>query len=178
MPLRSPMLPTLFALAALGVLTLFTTAAVAQDRTSGKAGAAMDPQQRGAIEGVVREYLLANPEVIVDAIRIYREREQQAQEEQAKKALSAHKGTLINDPDAPIAGNPKGDVTVVEFFDYQCGYCKRVLPTLRKLLDTDKNLRWVFKEFPILGRNRWLRRAPPWPPGNWTPPSIWTSMPH
>lgn len=130
---------------ALGAV-LVVPAAQAQDKTP-----AMDPQQRGAIETVVREYLLANPEVIVDAIRLYREREQQAQADQAKMALSAHKNSLINDPDAPVAGNPKGDVTVVEFFDYHCGYCKRVFPVLRELLDSDKNLRWVFKEFPILG---------------------------
>lgn len=144
-------------LAALPAMSLFAAALVvgavfaaptarAQDKAP-----AMDPQQRGAIENVVREYLLANPEVIVDAIRIYREREQQAQAQQAQQALSVHKDGLTNDPNAPVAGNPKGDVTVVEFFDYHCGYCKRVFPVLQELLETDKNLRWVFKEFPILG---------------------------
>jgi protein-disulfide isomerase len=148
MTLRFAALPAASLFAAALVVAAFTAvpAARAQDKAP-----AMGPQQRGAIENVVREYLLANPEVIVDAIRLYREREQQAQAEQAQKALSAHKDSLTNDPNAPVAGNPKGDVTVVEFFDYHCGYCKRVFPVLRELLESDKNLRWVFKEFPILG---------------------------
>ncbi|MEQ9170869.1 MAG: DsbA family protein [Rhodospirillales bacterium] len=147
MTFRFAALPGVSLIAALALgAVLVTPTAQAQDKAP-----AMDPQQRGAIEGIVREYLLANPEVIVDAIRLYREREQQAQAEQAKMALTAHKDSLTNDPHAPVAGNPKGDVTVVEFFDYQCGYCKRVFPVLRELLDSDKNLRWVFKEFPILG---------------------------
>jgi protein-disulfide isomerase len=141
MPLRFSALAAVFA------LTLLTAVNVqAQDKPP-----AMTPQERGNVENVVREYLLANPEVIVEAIRIYREREQQAQEAKAREALAAHKGALLDGSDSPFAGNPKGDVTVVEFFDYHCGYCKRVFPLLQELLKTDKNLRWVFKEFPILG---------------------------
>lgn len=153
MTLRFSALTTAFAMAAAaigGSMVASVPAALAQDKAAAQAQA-MDPQQRGAIETIVRDYLLANPEVIVDAIRLYREREQQAQEARAQQALSAHKDSLTNDPHAPVAGNPKGDVTVVEFFDYHCGYCKRVFPVLRELLDSDKNLRWVFKEFPILG---------------------------
>ncbi|MDG2033778.1 MAG: DsbA family protein, partial [Rhodospirillales bacterium] len=57
---------------------------------------------------------------------------------------------VLNDPDSPVAGNPTGDVTVVEFFDYLCNYCKRIIPTIQKLLKQDKNVRYVFKELPIL----------------------------
>lgn len=125
--------------------------AYAQDKGAAEQMPAMSTEQRGAIEEVVRDYLLTNPEIIVEAIRIFREREQLTQASRAKQALSAHKDMLMHAKGSPEAGNPKGDVTVVEFFDYQCGYCKRMFPLLSQLLDKDKNLRWVFKEFPILG---------------------------
>ncbi|PIW30127.1 MAG: hypothetical protein COW30_03045 [Rhodospirillales bacterium CG15_BIG_FIL_POST_REV_8_21_14_020_66_15] len=154
MTLRFPARPAACALilaAFAALIPVSAPPAQAQDKAPAKGAPALDSQQRGQIEGVVRDYLLANPDVIIDAIRLYREREQRAQEERAQKALSAHKDSLTNDPAAPVAGNPKGDVTVVEFFDYHCSYCKRMFPVLRQLLETDKNLRWVFKEFPILG---------------------------
>lgn len=139
----------------MAAISIYALPAAAQEKaqTTSEAGKTMSAQDRGAIEDVVREYLLSNPEVIVEAIRIYREKQEQAQAEQAQKALSAHRSSLTEAKNAPFAGNPKASVTVVEFFDYQCGYCKRMLPMLRQLLDEDKDLRWVFKEFPILGPN-------------------------
>ncbi len=111
----------------------------------------LSPAERQSIEGVVRDFLLKNPEVIVEAIQNMREREQRDTEERAKANLVKYRSELLNDPDTPVGANVKGDVTLVEFFDYRCGFCKRVFPDLMKILNTDKNIRYVFKEFPILG---------------------------
>src|SRR6202008_4197318 len=71
--------------------------------------------------------------------------------DKASAALSSRQRDIFDDPDAPVAGNPKGDVSVVEFFDYRCPYCKQVEPALEALLGQDKKLRFVYKEFPVLG---------------------------
>lgn len=105
---------------------------------------------RGAIESIVKEYLLKHPEVIQEAM-VELERRQKEEEQKAIRRITA-------DPQSPlyvsehhtVVGNPNGDVTVVEFFDFNCGFCKRGLADIQKLLDTDKNVRVVIKEFPIL----------------------------
>jgi protein-disulfide isomerase len=106
---------------------------------------------RERIEQIVREYLLANPEIIVEAIEALEARQRQAKQDDQREAVAAHKEQLYNDRDAPVAGNPAGDVTVVEFFDYRCPYCKQVAPALTQLMKDDTKLRFVFKELPILG---------------------------
>jgi protein-disulfide isomerase len=106
---------------------------------------------RQAIEQVVRDYLLAHPEVIIEALTAFRQREEMAQAEQQREVLAANREALAGAAAGPVAGNPTGDVTLVEFFDYQCGYCKSVHPSLKALLSRDGDLRVVFKEFPILG---------------------------
>ena len=111
----------------------------------------LPPAEKKAIEGIVREYILNNPEVIIEAIQGLRERDQQQARKRVRKTLVSRRGELLNDPLTPVGGNPKGDVTIVEFFDYRCGYCKRVFPAIQELLNTDGNIRYVFKEFPILG---------------------------
>ncbi|MGH6660227.1 MAG: thioredoxin domain-containing protein, partial [Rhodospirillales bacterium] len=111
----------------------------------------MSSADRKAIEDVVREFILKNPEIIVEAVKNLQEREKQESNERLKVNMVAKRAELLNDPDTPVGGNPKGDVTIVEFFDYRCGYCKRVMPALQEVLKTDKNVRFVFKEFPILG---------------------------
>ncbi|MEK9673058.1 MAG: DsbA family protein [Rhodospirillaceae bacterium] len=142
--------------ALLALLLPFIAAADATAQNKAVAPASplqVSADQKAAFEQVIRDYLLAHPEVVVEAIQVYRQRTEQAEQERAKKALAAHAGALSNDPDSPVAGNPKGDVTIVEFFDYRCGYCKRVLPTIQEVLNTDKNVNLVFKEFPILGED-------------------------
>lgn len=99
----------------------------------------------------IREYILQNPEIVVEAIQLYQAKQRDAEREQAKLAIQAQKEALQNDPDSPVAGNPDGDVTVVEFFDYNCPYCRRVTPVLNELKQQDANVRIVFKEFPVLG---------------------------
>jgi len=131
---------------------LLAAAAVALAVLSPAAQAQSVPaDQRQAIEQVVREYLLKHPEVIVEAIEELQKRERAAEERKGQQGLAQNKDKLFNDPASPIAGNPKGDVTLVEFFDYQCGYCKTVLADVHKLIKEDGKLKFVFKEFPILG---------------------------
>ena len=107
--------------------------------------------QKGEIEKVVREYLLKNPEVIFEAVNELQRREEAAAEVQQRKALSAMGPELTASPNDPLMGNPNGDVTVVEFFDYRCGFCKRVFDDVQTLVKEDGNIRVVLKEFPILG---------------------------
>lgn len=103
------------------------------------------------IEKIVREYLLKNPEVIFEAVERHQAQEREKQAERARTAIVERKKELFEDPASPVAGNLQGDVTLVEFFDYRCGHCKRFAPTLTKLLEQDSNVRVVYKEFPILG---------------------------
>lgn len=98
-----------------------------------------------------RDYLLQNPEIIRDAVQALQAKEEAAKADRQSEAVSKYKDQLFADADAPVAGNPQGDVTLVEFFDYKCPYCKQVSPALEGLLKDDPKLRIVFKEFPILG---------------------------
>jgi protein-disulfide isomerase len=99
----------------------------------------------------VREYLLKNPEVIMEALQILQGRQRAAEAENVKRAIAGHREEILNDGAAPVGGNPTGDVTLVEFFDYNCPYCRKVAPTVVDLEEADPGLRIVYKEFPILG---------------------------
>lgn len=112
---------------------------------------AMPDDQRRAVEQVVREYLIKHPEVIIEAIEELQRRERADDAQKAAQALAQNRGALVDDPASPVGGNPKGDVTLVEFFDYQCGYCKAVQADVLRLIKDDGKLRFVFKELPILG---------------------------
>jgi protein-disulfide isomerase len=90
--------------------------------------------------------------VILDAVQAMRDRKEAAAQELAKRTLVAKRRQLVSDPNSPVAGNPKGDVTIVEFFDYRCGYCKATLPVIQRILKEDSDVRLVFKEFPILSK--------------------------
>jgi len=124
----------------------------AQSKTLSKIPAQpLSASEKQAIEGVVKDYLLNNPEVIIEAIQGLREFEERDKKAKAKANLVKFQAEIFNDPDTPVGANPKGDVSIVEFFDYRCGFCKRVFPDIMKVINTDKNVRFVFKEFPILG---------------------------
>ena len=107
--------------------------------------------RRAAVEQVIHDYLLAHPEVIGASLVLLQQREVAAEAAAKKQALAANHDDLLADPSSPVLGNPSGDVTVVEFFDYRCGYCKRVAPAVTSLLAADANVRLVLKELPILG---------------------------
>jgi protein-disulfide isomerase len=118
---------------------------------SAPAASDLTPAERARIEAVVRDYLMNNPEVMIESLRAYETARREQAERAGAAALAVHRTALEDGSDAPVVGNAQGDVTIVEFFDYQCGYCKRVLPTLQEVLKTDKNVRLVLREFPILG---------------------------
>lgn len=109
------------------------------------------PAEEDAIRQLVRDYLLANPEVLMEAAQVFRQRQQEMQEQQASQTLVMRREELNRDPDSPVLGNPDGDVVVVEFFDYRCPYCVRVAEDLREAVEDDGDIRLVMKEFPILG---------------------------
>jgi protein-disulfide isomerase len=109
------------------------------------------PPQRQQIEQIVHDYIMAHPDVLLSSLRQAEDKSHKDDEVKASKAVDEHKAEVFNDPAAPVGGNPRGDVTVVEFFDYRCPYCKQVEPSLEKMLRQDRQLRLVYKEFPILG---------------------------
>ena len=98
------------------------------------------------------EYIQKNPEVILDSVEAYGQGQHQADAQKRQEMIDQHIGWLDNNDMLPVAGNPNGDVTVVEFFDYNCGYCKKALNDITTLMDRDKNVKFVFVEMPILGR--------------------------
>ena len=111
----------------------------------------VSPQQRTEIEKIVREYLLAHPEVLQEAMAELEKKQQVAEAEKARSAIKTHSDALFNSPRQVTLGNPQGDVTFVEFFDYNCGYCKRALTDMMELMGKDAKLKVVLKEFPVLG---------------------------
>ena len=106
---------------------------------------------KSAIERIVRDYLLGNPEVIEEAIGMLRAKREAEERRRVEAAIAENGEALRAHPMSPVSGNAGGDVTVVEFFDYRCGFCKRALPAIEALLEEDANVRVVWKEFPILG---------------------------
>ena len=134
-------------------LTLLAGLAGAPQAVLGQEAApSFDAKQNEAIEAVVRQYLLDHPEVVVEALQLYEQRQQAAEAERRKTAILALADQLTADPADPVIGNPEGDVTLVEFFDYRCPYCRQMTGTLAQLIDEDPKLRVVMKEFPILSR--------------------------
>lgn len=111
---------------------------------------AFDAAQKEEIGKVIQEYLKENPEIVIEAIEAYRSQEAEREQKQAEEKIIDNREYLTR-ADAPSIGNPDADVTVVEFFDYNCGYCKRALPDIQKISEADPNVRFVFKEMPILG---------------------------
>ena len=111
----------------------------------------LTPAQIEAFENVVRDYLLRNPEVIVEAMRRLEARQQELEAEQARQAIAQRQDELLRDPMAPVVGAPDAAITVVEFFDYRCPYCKSVAEDMVATLEAEGDVRIVFKEFPILG---------------------------
>lgn len=103
------------------------------------------------VEKIIREYILENPEIIEEALIELENRSQRAQEEARAETIQAEQDALLRSDADLVLGNPDGDVTLVEFFDFNCGYCKRAFPDVQALLAEDAQLRVVLKDFPILG---------------------------
>jgi protein-disulfide isomerase len=141
---------------------LLVPLAIAQDRTpqanpatapasATGASEAFSPAQAREIENIVKNYLVQHPEVLQDAIEALDRRQKEADADKARATIKDNKATIFNSAHQVVLGNPQGKVTMVEFFDYNCAFCKRALADMVDLLKTDPDLRFVLKEFPVLG---------------------------
>ena len=124
------------------------SAAKAEDAS---APAALNADQKLAVEAIVKQYIVDHPEIIGEALMTLQTRQQQSQESAATAAIKAHHKDIFDDGLNTTVSNPVGDVTVVEFLDYNCGYCKAEAPRITELVKHDSGIRLVVKEFPILG---------------------------
>jgi len=122
----------------------FTAAQANEDKTD---------FNRAEIETIVREYLLSNPEIMLDVQAALQEKQREAQQKAVLETIEVASDELFHSANDGVIGNPDGDVTVVEFFDYNCGFCKRALTDMESLVQSDSNLRFVLKEFPILSED-------------------------
>lgn len=111
----------------------------------------MTEEERTAFRAEVKQYLLDNPEVIMEAMQVLQSRQDQAAAQADVTALSGNADAVFKDPSAWVGGNPDGDITVVEFMDYRCTYCRKAYSEVEDLVKSDGNIRFVVKEFPILG---------------------------
>ncbi|TYC58555.1 DsbA family protein [Rhodobacterales bacterium] len=118
---------------------------------SGGTAAAQDID-RSEIEKIVREYIVQNPEIIAEALTELDRREKAAEEAARRQTLAESADVLFNSSRQVVLGNPEGSVTLVEFFDYNCGYCKRAHGDMVKLIEENPDLKVVLKEFPVLGQ--------------------------
>ncbi len=130
-------------------LIAFGSGPLLADDTATSSG--LSDAQRGEVEALIERYIKENPEIIVRAVQEFQRQERHAREQMRLARLSELQQQLENSPTSPIGGNPNGDVTLIEFFDYRCGYCKRVHDTVVETVKADGNVRLIYKEFPILG---------------------------
>jgi protein-disulfide isomerase len=115
-------------------------------------GSAFTDEQKKALGDIIKDYLIKNPEIMFEVQSALDEKSQKEQDSKLKSFMASNAKAIYRSPDSSVAGDPAGDVTVVEFFDYNCGYCKRGLPEVQKLINDDKKVRFVFKELPILAK--------------------------
>jgi len=132
-------------LIALFAVLLFATPVVAQQAQP------FTPEQKAALQQLVRDVLVSNPEILIEAMNALEAKQQAETTKASKAAILANRKAIFEDGISFVAGNPQGDVTIVEFFDYRCGYCKQVQPSLMALLKEDSKVRLVLKEMPVLG---------------------------
>ena len=110
----------------------------------------LNSSQREEVKNLIKSFIRNNPELIVESVQKMREENQNQISNTHKKNIKKYKNLIFYDPQTPMIGNPNGDITIVEFFDYNCGYCKSSLKVIKKLLEEDTNIRVVLKELPIL----------------------------
>ena len=131
--------------------SLLAAAAISVAGVTAASAQTFSEPQRGEIEKIVRDYLLKHPELLQEVMAELEKKQQTAEAEKARAAVKTHAEALFNSPRQVTLGNPQGDVTFVEFFDYNCGYCKRALGDMTALMGKDPKLKVVLKEFPVLG---------------------------
>lgn len=133
------------------LITLTTMVALMASTALAGGLGTMSDDERAAFRAEVKQYLIENPEVLMEAMQVLQDRQDRLAADQDQKTLSDNKDFLFNDPDSWVGGNPNGNITVVEFMDYRCGYCRKAYAEVADLVKTDGNIRFVVKEFPILG---------------------------
>jgi len=142
------------ALAATIMLASVQSFAVSTTNTNPMDNANVSPAERAKIESVVHQYLLSKPEVLIEAMQVLQQKQMQQAEQtvkQTKQSASSYSAQLFNQTNDPIAGNPAGKVTVVEFFDYQCPHCVDMAPVMSEIIKSNPDVRVIYKEFPIRG---------------------------
>ncbi|EDM71404.1 27 kDa outer membrane protein, putative [Roseobacter sp. AzwK-3b] len=137
-------------LAALATAAAFALPAQALDLSD------MSTAEREAFQAEIRAYLLENPEVIMEAVAVLEQRQAQQQAQADVTLVENNADALFNDANSWVGGNPEGDITLVEFMDYRCGYCRRAFPEVENLVELDGNIRVIVKEYPILGEQSML----------------------
>ncbi|MEN6541042.1 DsbA family protein [Parvibaculum sp.] len=148
--MRRSVFTTLAATVALGLAALGVVGTATAGNPSTQARG-FNAEQTGEIEKIMHDYLVKHPEVLVEAMQELDRKQAASEREKQNSAIAENRAAIFNDADSYVAGNPKGDITIVEFFDYQCGYCKRSFGPLMDAVQKDGNIRLVLKEFPILG---------------------------
>jgi protein-disulfide isomerase len=131
-------------LTATALVATMTSSAVMADNKS------LSESQKVEVRKIIHDYLVSNPEVLIEASQALQQKQQQSMQQQAQAAISENAAQLFTDK-MTVVGNPKGSVTLVEFFDYQCIHCKKVAPVISELVKANSNLRVIYKEFPIFG---------------------------
>lgn len=131
------------------MLSSLATGAYAQTAASDSSR----PVTRGEMQDLVREAIMKEPDMIMKAVYKLRDLQEEENKKVAAESFARHKAELQNDAVSPQVGPKTADVTIILFFDYHCGYCKKLLPTITQLLDEDKNLRIIFREYPILSED-------------------------
>lgn len=111
----------------------------------------MSEAERSAFQSEIRAYLLAHPEVLTEVAALLESQEAAAQAENDVALVAAHQAALFSDPNSWVGGNPEGDITLVKFIDYRCGYCRKANAEVAELVKSDGNIRFILKEYPILG---------------------------
>jgi protein-disulfide isomerase len=148
---RRPVIAAVAGLAMLGA-----GVALVPSGPAGTARAAEDgfsAAQKAELGGLIKDYLMKNPEVLVDVQRVLETKLDAQRRDAEAKAVSENASGLYKNAGLPVAGEGKGDVTVVEFFDYNCGYCRKAVEPMAKLIDTDKKVKVVMVDFPIFGKD-------------------------
>jgi protein-disulfide isomerase len=128
------------------------SSAHAETITPTAGGSAFSDEQKKALGEIIKDYLVKNPEVMIEVQNALDEKVEKLQSAKLKSFMAENGKSIYRSPNSSVAGDPDGDITVVEFFDFNCGYCKRGLPEVQKLIQNDKKVRVVFKELPILSK--------------------------
>jgi protein-disulfide isomerase len=116
------------------------------------AASGLSSAQRKEVESIIKDYLISNPEIMIEVQNALETKMEKLQTERVAAAIKSNAAEIFRPAASPIVGNSKGDVTVIEFFDYNCGYCKRAFEPLSKLVESDKQVKLIMKELPILSK--------------------------